>query len=174
MSLNLNFTPEAKLDKIRMLLNNSDIYRILETKNVTANYHKVCVKPETFRKYSNLTDNFLIVSTNTFGGDNYVSTIEHRTLPIYAAQWHVEKNQFEWLVRKGLGNINHDGDAIAVGQHFGNFFLSEARKNDQKFTSQAEENRHLIYSFDKYRIPHTDHSSFVETFEFPLPFHFNN
>ena len=37
------------------------------------------------------------MSTNTDeNGIEFVSTIEHKTRPIYGTQWHPEKNNFEW------------------------------------------------------------------------------
>jgi hypothetical protein len=46
--------------------------------------------------------------------------------PVYATQWHPEKNAFEWPT---FLHIPHSPDAIEVSQEVANFFISEARRN---------------------------------------------
>ncbi len=43
-------------------------------------------------------------------GNAFVSTVEHNELPLYASQWHPEKNSFEFAV-------NHDGTPVEVIRH---------------------------------------------------------
>ena len=92
------------------------------------------------------------MSTNQYGGANFVSTIEHKKYPIYSTIWHPEKNQFEWVLSATMGHINHDFNAIQVGQYFGNFLVNEARKNLQHFANKTEEAESLIYNFNQYKV----------------------
>ena len=44
-------------------------------------------------------------------GRVYVSTVEHRSLPLFATQWHPEKNSFEWGDKL---HIPHAAGAVEV------------------------------------------------------------
>ena len=44
-------------------------------------------------------------------GVAFVSTVEGKTLPFYATQWHPEKVQFEWDPEEG---INHSTISVTV------------------------------------------------------------
>lgn len=46
--------------------------------------------------------------------------------PVYATQWHPEKNAFEWA---SFLRIPHSPEGIEVTQEMANFFVSEARKS---------------------------------------------
>ncbi len=59
--------------------------------------------------------------------------------PVYATQWHPEKNAFEWA---SFLRIPHSPDAIEVTQEFANFFVSGARKSSHaavRATALAED-----------------------------------
>ena len=98
--------------------------------------------------------------------------MEHKKYPLYASQWHPEKNQFEWVVGKGVGNINHDWNAIQVGQYFGNFIVNEARKNDQHFLNKTEETESLMYNYNHYKVytGKERDADFEEIYKFPIKF----
>jgi gamma-glutamyl hydrolase len=66
---------------------------------------------------------WVVTSTNKDNqGLEFVSSFEHRQYPIYGVQFHPERNAYEWKVSK----INpHSANAIAVGQYFANFLISE-------------------------------------------------
>ena len=51
---------------------------IFATQNVTANFHKYCVSPETYS--SSLAGDYRLISTNRdWDGQTFVSAFEHRT-----------------------------------------------------------------------------------------------
>ncbi|XP_042205919.1 gamma-glutamyl hydrolase-like [Homarus americanus] len=119
-----------------------DVLDTLANTNATSNFHKWCVTPETFQN-SSLEKNFLLLSTSEDDdGLEYVSTVEHRHLPIYGFQWHPEKNIFEW----GFDSIPHTLDAIRSSQYIANFFVEKARLNNQTFPTEEEEIAALIYN----------------------------
>ncbi|XP_013781037.1 gamma-glutamyl hydrolase-like isoform X2 [Limulus polyphemus] len=117
----------------------SDVMKYVTSLPVAINYHKWCLTPENFTK-SGLNETFQILSTNKdTTGITFISTIE---------AWHPEKNLFEWVNTKSHHNIPHTAEAIRVGQHFANFFVGEARKNNHKFPSTKEEASSLIYNYN--------------------------
>lgn len=59
-------------------------------------------------------------------GRLFVSMVEAKKFPIYAVQFHPEKNSLEW---KDHLEINHEMGTIQIGHYFGNFFVNEARRN---------------------------------------------
>lgn len=101
-------------------------------------------------------------------GQVYVSTFEAQQYPIYGTQWHPEKNAFEWTPDK---DIPHHPDAIEITQEVANFFVSEARRNFQAPTDQAEEEDLLIYNWaPTYTGKHHfkgEEVDFVESYFFP-------
>jgi gamma-glutamyl hydrolase len=77
-------------------------------------------------------------------GRAYVSTMEAREYPVYATQWHPEKNAYEWTSSL---NIPHSPDAVEVTQESANFFVGEARRNAHAARDALEEDDFLIYNW---------------------------
>ncbi|GFG38658.1 hypothetical protein Cfor_09242 [Coptotermes formosanus] len=129
---------------------NSKLYRddtdgilsILEKQNVTFNNHFWCITEQELIA-SDIADEWHILSVNSYKGSEFISSVEHRKYPFYGVQFHPEKNAFEWKVE----SIPHSAAAILVGQFYGNFFISEARKNNNSFPNTEEERAALIYSY---------------------------
>lgn len=44
--------------------------------------------------------------------------------PVYAVQWHPEKNNFVWTSK---AHINHDASAVRVSQYFADFFVAQGK-----------------------------------------------
>lgn len=77
--------------------------------------------PQTFQ-YLGLNQDYRLLSTSKDDDDvEYVSTVEHRTLPFYGVQWHPEKNLFEW----SFSSIPHTRPAIRAAQYIANFFVEQ-------------------------------------------------
>ncbi|XP_037080797.1 LOW QUALITY PROTEIN: gamma-glutamyl hydrolase-like [Pollicipes pollicipes] len=115
--------------------------------NVTINFHKYCVSPETYRNTS-LSRNYRLIATNRdWDGQVFVSAFEHRIRPVYGVQFHPEKNIFEWGEKTSISAIPHWPEAIQASQYLADFFISEVRKNRHRFPSAAEEHKHLIYNY---------------------------
>lgn len=79
-----------------------------------------------------------------WNGMEFISSIEHRYYPFYGIQFHPEKNLYEWVRNK---NISHTANAIEVSQYFAEFFIDEARKNDNRFKDSTTEDKYVIYNF---------------------------
>lgn len=114
--LPLSLTPAADSSRMLGLATTPErIRRILSTSPVTTNLHHDGVSPETFLTNSKLSAFYKVLSTNVDAHNKtFVSTIEARTSPVYAAQWHPERPQFEW--REPPDPINHSSEAIDAMQ----------------------------------------------------------
>eukprot|EP01015_Nassula_variabilis_P018191 TRINITY_DN2951_c0_g1_i5.p1 TRINITY_DN2951_c0_g1~~TRINITY_DN2951_c0_g1_i5.p1 ORF type:complete len:157 (+),score=17.43 TRINITY_DN2951_c0_g1_i5:75-545(+) len=100
---------------------------------------------EDLKKYPHLTEFYNVLTTSVDkDGVEFVSTIEAKDFPFYGTQFHPEKNIYEWRTQF---NINHEPLAIEYTQYMSNFFVLEARKNQQSFTELDEES-YLIYNYD--------------------------
>jgi len=124
----------------------SNIVNILTTQNVTLNNHQWGVSPASFKSNAYL-PTFYNVLANNYDRDNleFISLWEGIKYPVYGAQWHAEKPQYEWNPTE---NINHTPDAIEVMQYFADFFLDEARKSNHAFPSYQDELKALIYNYN--------------------------
>jgi len=124
----------------------SDIIQILTSQPVTLNNHMWGVSPADFANNQYL-PNFYNVLANNYDREDkeFISLWEGVKYPVYGAQWHAEKPQFEWNPTE---DINHSLDAIQVMQYFADFFVSEARKSDHSFPSYDEECKALIYNYN--------------------------
>eukprot|EP01059_Diplonema_ambulator_P018031 TRINITY_DN3019_c1_g1_i1.p1 TRINITY_DN3019_c1_g1~~TRINITY_DN3019_c1_g1_i1.p1 ORF type:complete len:315 (+),score=37.97 TRINITY_DN3019_c1_g1_i1:527-1471(+) len=136
-------SPEGLLIQ-QMLSNKSD--------PVTFNAHELGLSPDTFSKNEKLTSFFDVLSTNKdLNGRVFISTMEAKNYPIYATQWHPERNAFEWAVQNFNASlplepaINHGPAAIKTTSFLAEFLVSEARKSKHAFKTPQEEYKSLIW-----------------------------
>ncbi|KAL9957118.1 hypothetical protein ACROYT_G038720 [Oculina patagonica] len=120
------------------------IITYLKTLNVTFNHHQECISTDTYDSNEKLHKFYRRLSTNRDkeGKKEFVSTIEAYDYPFYGAQWHPEKNSFEWTSAEA---INHSKEAVLVTQYVANFFVDQARLSGHRFPSKEEEDAALIY-----------------------------
>ena len=71
--------------------------------------------------------------------------IEAHEYPIWATQFHPEKNPYEWT--RKYDNIPHSKEAMDVAAFFARYFVERTRGNQRHFESQEIEEDHLIYNF---------------------------
>lgn len=141
-----NVTFKSEMSQSRMYKNiPQHIFIAMQNENITFNSHHDGLYPEVFRKYPGLQDyNVLAVSYDKKGVE-YVASIEHKKYPIYGHQYHPEKNAFIWY--KELV-VPHTQNAIALEQYYANFFVTEAKRNHNAFTSEEEEFDHMIENYE--------------------------
>mmetsp|Transcript_11716 Transcript_11716/g.19046 ORF Transcript_11716/g.19046 Transcript_11716/m.19046 type:complete len:324 (+) Transcript_11716:136-1107(+) len=130
-----------------------DLMTYLSTKAITMNNHRFGVAPSAFKNNAKLLDFFRVLSTNVDrNGYEFVSTIEGKRYPVYGAQWHPEKNQFEW---DPLECIDHSGNAIRSMQYIADFIVSESRRSAHQIAPSLEVHLSVnlvpIYTYDKLR-----------------------
>lgn len=71
------------------------------------------VDPNTFETNERLSSFFDVLSTNVDrNGRPFVSTIEGKSAPVYGAQWHPERPQFEWRDDASHRSIPHTEHAL--------------------------------------------------------------
>ncbi|KAM8882079.1 gamma-glutamyl hydrolase [Synchiropus picturatus] len=142
LPLPLNFTDEAKTSRIFKNFP-AELMASLSTEPLTVNVHKWSLSVETLNKLDTLKKFYRVLSTNTDGSIEFVSTFEAYDYPIYGTQWHPEKNAFEWT----KSYIPHTPTAVHVTFYTAEFLVSEARKNSHRFNSLDEERAALIYNY---------------------------
>lgn len=162
--MQLDFVPTANQTSFFNSMSN-DLKSIFADKNlkVTMNNHSWGIGVESFNK--ELSGKFNLISTNVAtDGGVFVSTMQHRKYPIFAAQWHPEKNNFEFGVdANGVPHSTtmHTLESVTAAQYCSNFFVQEARKCPQSFADWKELQARLTYSYPKYR---GNTGSFVEKY----------
>ncbi|KAG7330047.1 hypothetical protein KOW79_006269 [Hemibagrus wyckioides] len=159
VALPLKFTNESK--DSRMFKDfPEDLITSLANEPLTENSHQWSITTESFTGNEKLKNFYRILSTNADGQTEFVSTVEAYDFPIYATQWHPEKNAFEWTHTY----IPHSTAAIRTTFYMAQFFVNEARKSLHKFPSQKEEQNALIYNFQPTYTG--SKSSFEQTYYF--------
>ncbi|GMI47732.1 hypothetical protein TrCOL_g6597 [Triparma columacea] len=145
LSLPLTFTPEADVSQVYSAANMPPpIREIFSSQNVTTHWHMYGVSSSAFA--SNLAPAGLVATSTNFDreGKEFVSSLEHSSLPIFATQWHPEANQFDSTDKKGDSTPSRSSDAVLAMQHLANFFVGEARKNDNKFDDEDDFSIHVL------------------------------
>ncbi|GLD98673.1 hypothetical protein PINS_up007390 [Pythium insidiosum] len=169
ITMPLNFTAEASSS--RLFKHAGDIYGLLAEKPITMNNHHQGITPTYFAKFEKLTSFYSVLSTNVDRqGREFISTIEGKKYPVYAVQFHPEKNSFEYGEYPDGSPyevIDHSFDAIRMGQYFANFFINEARKNDLRFGDSHVQTASLIYN---YKTSPVTAPGFVESYIFKHDF----
>uniref|UniRef100_A0A671K7Z0 folate gamma-glutamyl hydrolase n=1 Tax=Sinocyclocheilus anshuiensis TaxID=1608454 RepID=A0A671K7Z0_9TELE len=142
IALPLNFTDDVRDSRLFKDFP-EDLMKSLETEPLTENSHQWSLTTENFTKSETLKKFYRVLSTNTDGQNEFVSTMEAYDFPIYATQWHPEKNAFEWT----RPYIPHTPSAIKTTFYMAYFFVNEARKSFHSFPSTEEEEKALIYNY---------------------------
>uniref|UniRef100_W5LDG2 folate gamma-glutamyl hydrolase n=2 Tax=Astyanax mexicanus TaxID=7994 RepID=W5LDG2_ASTMX len=142
VALPLNFTSEVS--DSRMFKDfPKDLMTSLANEPLTENSHQWSITTESFKGNEKLNKFYRILSTNTDGQKEFVSTVEAYDYPVYGTQWHPEKNTFEWT----RPYIPHTPSAIKTTFYMADFFVNEAKKSLHSFSSQEEEQNALIYNY---------------------------
>lgn len=123
----------------------------LGTLPLTLNNHVNGVTPQDFARSKPLSSSFEVLATNRDRkGREFVSVVEGKHgLPVWATQWHPEKNIFEQARAPGhwwpFEAIAHTRSAVAVSQYLANYFVDACRASTHRFADATEEWRHLVY-----------------------------
>ena len=76
------------------------------------------------------------------GGDLFVSTLEAKDYPIFAVQFHPEKNLYEWKI-----SADRTADGARIAQILSNKFVAYARKNNNSMSYEDFKQR-AIYNYN--------------------------
>nr|XP_057911662.1 zgc:171566 [Doryrhamphus excisus] len=160
VALQLTFTPASESSR---LFHNfpKDLMQSLAQENITANFHSWSLSLQNFSRNAKLKRFYKVLSTNTDGKKDFISTMEAYHYPFYAVQWHPEKAPYEWVDKPGMV---HSTSAVQASFYTASFFVSEAMKNRHTFSSAIEEEQALIYNFAP--IFRGAHAIFVQNYYF--------
>ncbi|KAM6900779.1 gamma-glutamyl hydrolase isoform 2-T2 [Xenentodon cancila] len=99
-----------------------ELVAALGTEKITENSHQWSLATSDYNTNEELKRFYKVLSTNTDGNVEFVSTVEAYDYPIYGTQWHPEKNAFEWT----RPYIAHSPSAVKTTFYMAEFFVSEA------------------------------------------------
>ncbi|XP_071751595.1 gamma-glutamyl hydrolase isoform X2 [Centroberyx gerrardi] len=142
VALPLIFTNETKESRLFEGFP-ADLMAALASEPLTENSHKWSLTTESYNGNEELKKFYKVLSTNTDGKVEFVSTVEAYHFPIYGTQWHPEKNAFEWT----RPYIPHSPSAVKTTFYMAEFFVNEARKSFHRFDSEEGEQKALIYNY---------------------------
>lgn len=143
VALPLTFTPASTTSRMfRQFPKN--LLQSLAQESITGNFHSWSLSVQNYSRNSILKRFYKVLSTNTDGKTEFISTMEAYRYPFYAVQWHPEKSPFEWIDKPAMV---HSASAVQASFYTASFFISEARKNQHKFSSPQEEEKALIYNY---------------------------
>jgi len=110
------------------------------------NNHKYSISPSSYFTDGGLFNSWTVLSLNhDRNGREFVSTVEHKTMPYFGTQWHPEKNNFEWTPREALP---HSELAVQLSQHFANFFVNECRRGSQTWLEYDTFMKKVIWNYN--------------------------
>lgn len=145
VSLPLEFKSDFRTSKL-FSKTPDHIINILQSENVTYNYHQFCFTESTFSKHG-LDEHFKVLSTNLDqNGVEFISSYEHVEYPFFGIQFHAEKNPFEFKFSSPI--LEHSDAAIEMSQYFSRFIVNLARQSDHAFETRQQMKEALIYNFN--------------------------
>jgi gamma-glutamyl hydrolase len=141
------FTKKAMKSKIFASPWGKRIMKMMSSEYVTYLNHYHGIAPQSFITFKNLSDTYEVLSTmKDKSGTSFVGIVEAKHYPIYGAQFHPEKNMYEWLYPSA---IPHSPEAVKVSSYLAQFFVNEARKNTN-LSEEEELMDLLIYNVDLF------------------------
>ncbi|EPY80307.1 gamma-glutamyl hydrolase precursor [Camelus ferus] len=143
----LNFT--AGILHSRMFQNfPANLLLSLAKEPLTANFHKWSLSMKNFTMNEKLKKFFNVLTTNTDGKIEFVSTMEGYLYPVYGVQWHPEKSPYEWGKFRG---ISHTSNAVKAAFYLAEFFVAEASKRPISTTETVDQRLEGYLSAEKLR-----------------------
>ena len=114
---------------------------ILKRQNVSSLAHNFGISPEVYMKSDALRESFEVISTmKDLKGTEYVAWVEGKAAPVFATQFHPEKNSFEF----GRTTIPHGNDGVYAMSDLSQFLISVAKKNGNVFPPDELEKRQMF------------------------------
>ncbi|GMH89178.1 hypothetical protein TrST_g12967 [Triparma strigata] len=114
-----------------------DMKRLFEGYNVTLNMHTDGINISTAERI----EGYNILSVNEDrNGKAFVSAFEHETRPIYGAQFHPEKNGFEYGIDENGGPAepaSHSVQGVRASFELARFYVQEARKSGLRYDPES-------------------------------------
>lgn len=138
----LNFTAAAPTSKLYGGVP-AEVYNTLASQPVTTNEHAWGVLTKAFAESSALSSDFTVLSTNTDrAGQEFVSSMEHKTLPFFGIQWHPEIPP--WSVNSSIPYSPAGADALSF---MAQRLVQNIGSNSHFFANAVEEKALLVSNF---------------------------
>jgi len=168
--LPLKLTEEAMSSKLLGGASGRVLHALTDT-NMTVNLHSSGITPAALEADPNLKKTWRVLATNVDRqGKEFVSLAEGSNYPIFASQFHPEKNAYEFNQAWDMPSVGvfvHSATAIEAVQWIVKVFVERARLNTQKFVSEEAFRNISIYNFAPiYTNALSDHTSFEQTYLF--------
>jgi gamma-glutamyl hydrolase len=114
--------------------------------NSTINWHHFGVSPAALSASPALAAFWSVLALNEDRtGATFVSVAEGLGAPVWAVQFHPERNAFDF--QQAGEPLDHSQAAVAASAYFANFFVGRARMNAHRFPSAAAEEAALITTY---------------------------
>jgi gamma-glutamyl hydrolase len=149
--LPLGFTPAAATSRI-LRSAPARVIATLGQQNVTANLHRSGISPSVMASNSKLNHTWRVLATNVDRkGKPFVSLAEGISLPLFASQFHPEKNAFEFDQTWDTPEVArplHSVDAIEAAAWLGRAFVNAAQQNPRRFRDKDAFNNASIWNYN--------------------------
>jgi len=143
ITLPLRFAPTASQSTLFGTAPSSVLTTFSESP-ITMNWHMYGVSPDSY-KASKMSSVFEILSHNEDkDGKTFISAIEGKNAPIFATQFHPERNAYDFSLPGEP--VVHTKEAITAMQYLSDTFIDQARRNNHHFASALDEYNSLIYN----------------------------
>ena len=145
ISLPLDFNPSSRSSKMYSGLSDREFSNLHEL-NITMNFHRDGVLPETYKANKKLSDFFTILSTNKDRkGREFISSVEAKSHAVFGSQYHPERQAFEF--NDYDSGLNHTLESVRANNALGQFFVERCRKNINSFGNISSSYQYLIYNY---------------------------
>jgi GMP synthase-like glutamine amidotransferase len=122
----------------------ADLIKAIESTDITIEIHSDGVLPSAYDQFPQLEEAFHIIGVSyDLQGIEYIASVEHKKYPIYGVQFHPEKATTIWI---GTTDAPHTQDSRALVQHYSNFIVDEARRNDNSMEWSELKERMFVNS----------------------------
>jgi gamma-glutamyl hydrolase len=137
---------EIKSSKMFSIFSKSELINI-QTESINNQNHKYGISLSQYDNRPELNQFYRITSTaRDLDDKTYIATVEAREFPIYGVQFHPEKTPFD---RNPQDVISQTVEAIEISQRFAQFFVSEARKNDNSINEADKLKYDFVNTLEK-------------------------
>jgi gamma-glutamyl hydrolase len=167
----VNFTRAGRASQL-MSPAPTGVLHALSTQPVTINLHHYGAHAATVEQAGSALHAFFeVVATNVDGaGTEFVSLVQSRAYPFYGAQFHPEKNAFEWdqsWEQNRSATVAHSAAGARASQYFADFFVGEARRSPHVWpAAAADAPTPLIYAYQTVRTA-TQSNKWEQCYVFP-------
>lgn len=142
------------------------VVEILGKKPVASFFSENVLPAANYFNDTKLTKTIRALSVNIDrNGTKFVSTFESINHPWYGLLWHPEKSQFEF---NPTLSVDHTVYSIFTSQFIANFFVSEARENENKFDGRWDENKYTISKYRPYFVGNITNSDYDQVFAYDM------